>query len=97
MKPGLHLFIATSAQMLLPLASLIVIAEVFKKPIMAFVSIFIVWILVRLFFKFVIHAKCPECGGKSKYGGRRPVTYTCLSCSHVHYTKINEGSRSPFQ
>jgi hypothetical protein len=43
----------------------------------------------RLIFKFLILAKCPECGRRASFAGGKPTTYHCQKCSYE--TTVNKA------
>jgi len=63
-------------------------------------------LIPRLVFKYLVPAKCPQCGGRAFFaslrqsqrspifGGRRggrTIVYRCKECGHVHVTGVQEG------
>ena len=38
-----------------------------------------------------VPARCPRCGGRTYYGGGRPITYRCRDCRHVHATSVSDS------
>ncbi len=60
-----------------------------------------------LLFRYVIVARCPECGGRSIYhasryekavfGGKSkvPITYHCQVCGHIHRTNVFPTNPQP--
>jgi hypothetical protein len=56
-----------------------------------FVGGFFLGILIpRSLFKFMIHAKCPKCGGTFKYRGGQRIHYQCMDCQHVEQTSLSD-------
>lgn len=49
------------------------------------------FLLSMMLFRFVISARCPKCGGGTKYRGGQPITYECAACGHIHETRVSEG------
>ncbi len=60
----------------------------------AFFGAFILgYLMPRLVMKYVISARCPQCGGGARFRGGRPISYVCRECGHDHQTNVYEGRR----
>jgi hypothetical protein len=111
----LHLTIWITAQIVGAMGSAIAVMAFVPSPhgepprakFALFFGAFILGAIIpRLVFKYLVPAKCPQCGGRAFFsslrqsqrspifGGRRGarnIVYRCKECGHVHVTGVQEG------
>lgn len=64
--------------------------------------------LMTRMLQYLVIARCPECGGRTRYRAMHrernvfgvkekvPITYHCQVCGHVHRTRVGIADHNPF-